>query len=775
MRENVNKERLSILIKKSSVLGIVKYLCLGVLFFVFASGKIMGVYSPSFFGFYLSLLFLNENIFYLSLEYLFSSVLVDASLSSIIFSLISVGVGGLVAFLYRKKGRVMRLFEVALFTFLIGLSYIALKFSSVESMYISVIDVLLNTLFALSLTNFLKIMKKRGINLNLNVDELVCGGVILALLFCGLQSINIIFFDVVKFFGLILIMFGTYLLPSPFSIVMGVIGGLGAYLCSGTLEYITLLCLIAVMTYIFKSLNRVCQVLVLCVTDVLLNLLLGLFGGVTIFTFIPTVAVSTLYLFMPKQFLHKLKTNIFLYKETRGLKNILNQNKSRTSKRLLYTSEIFYEMDKSFRKLVKGGLDKKSAKNMLCTEIMRENCESCKNKPKCMRGLSNDLKNVFESLVNVGFEKGRITLIDIPQYLTLRCVRLNQVVNSINSLLHDYKSYAKMNSELDSSKLLIAEQLKGVSNILKDLSIEAQEKVELDEKLEKKIKEALLYNDIVPSEIVCFEKDEKTSVVSLIIRTIDFDNEKIIKVLNLTLKSNMVLDEILPTTDTSLTFATYTTSPTYDLCVGVAKTTKGGSESSGDTHSMVKLPSNKYMLAICDGMGSGKNATEKSETSLSLIENFYKAGFDDETIISSLNKLLSLTSENVFSALDVSVIDLKNGEADFIKQGGTVGYIKKGEEVSKIEGSSLPLGILESVSTKVTKTILTPDDFVIMLSDGVVDTLGTEAIEEYLKYLPNKSPQEIADCILNKAKLTAKNYPNDDMTVLVGRLFYAYA
>ena len=762
-------------IKKSSLLVLLKYIVYALIFFIFSKAKIMNVYSPTFYGFYLSLLFLGENIFYLSLSFLFASVISNVTVGSIIFSLICVGVGGLIAFLYKKKTRAIKLWEATLYTFLMGLALVYLKFESVETMYISFIDIILNTLFALSTTNFLKIMKRRKFNLNLNVDELVCGGVVLALFFCGLQSINVIFFDIVKFFGLALIMFGGFVLPSPFSIVLGVLGGLGAYLCSGTLEYITLLSIIAVTTYIFKSLNRIYQVLVLFLCDVLLNVFLGLFGGVNVFTFIPTLIVGALYLFTPKSFLSKLRTNVFLYKETKGLKNILNQNKSRTSKRLLYTSEIFYEMDKSFRKLVKGGLDKKNAKSMLCSEVMRENCETCKNKSKCIKGYSNELKKIFENLINVGFEKGRITLIDLPQYLTLRCVRLNQVVNSINSLLSDYKSYAKMNAELDSSKLLIAEQLKGVSHILKELSNETQEKAEIDEKLEKKIKEALIYNDIIPSEIVCFEKDEKTSVVSLIIRTIDFDNEKILKVLNETLQSKMVLDEILPTTDSSLTFATYTTSPTFDMALGVAKTTKGGSESSGDTHSMVKLPSNKYMLAICDSMGSGVKASEKSETSLSIIENFYKAGYDDETIISSLNRLLNLTSENVFSALDVSVIDLKSGEADFIKQGGTVGYIKKGEEVSRIESSSLPLGILEDVSLKVTKTVLTPDDFVIMLSDGVVDALGTEVLEEYLKFLPNKSPQEIADCILNKAKLTEKNYPNDDMTVLVGRLYYTYA
>ena len=486
----------------------------------------------------------------------------------------------------------------------------------------------------------------------------------------------------------------------------------------------------------------------------------------------PTIIACAIFVFIPKNMINKIKFNLYVDKSTNSLKTILNQNKLQTSKKLLYTAEIFYEMDKSFRKLVKGTISEKDAKTMLCGELIRTNCESCPNKARCLKGYNNDLRKIFDNLINAGFEKGKITLVDLPQYLTLRCVKLNQLVNSINSLLNDYKSYAKLNLDIDSSKLLVAEQLKGVSHILNELSKETNQVVSQDEKQQILIKENLIYQDIVPSEVICFEKDEKTSIVSLLIRTIDYDNEKILNVINSITNSKMMLDEILPSNDQNMTYVSYKTAPTYDMAIGLAHMTKGGSEKSGDTHSFSRLSSGKFMLALCDGMGSGSKANEKSETSINLIENFYKAGYDDETILSSVNKLLNLTSENVFSALDVSVIDLKNGEADFIKQGATVGFVKTGDKVSKIESSGLPIGILDDVSPKVTKTILSPDDQLIMLSDGVVDAFGEDNLQEFLKYVRIKSPQELADTILNKAKEVQKNYPHDDMTVLVGKLYY---
>ena len=181
------------------------------------------------------------------------------------------------------------------------------------------------------------------------------------------------------------------------------------------------------------------------------------------------------------------------------------------------------------------------------------------------------------------------------------------------------------------------------------------------------------------------------------------------------------------------------------------------------------------MFALCDGMGHGNSANKTSDLSISLIENFYKAGYDNQTILTSVNKLLNLGREDVFSALDISVVDLKNGQVDFIKQGATIGFVKKGDSLSRIESNSLPLGILQEVKPKVTKTVLSTDDMVIMLSDGIVDAFKEDDLEAYLKSLRDNNPQVMADKILNKAKRQQKNYPEDDMTVMVGKIFYNYA
>lgn len=771
MKENV----LSLLKeKKSNIFTLSKYAFYSLLFFIFSNVRISGNIMPCFYGSYLTLLFLGENPLYLSLSFLVGFLAVNTSTNAIIFSLICCSVGSAINIYFKKKDKIIYTWLACLIGVMLGIPHIYFSVSSLTTFYYSLVNVILNSVFILCCSNFLKILKIRKFNLNLNVDEIVSGCLVLSLIFCGIQNLNIFAFDITKLIAITLILISANISKSAFSVVLSVVMGLGASLAGGDLSYIALFGLISVFSYIFKGYSKIYCVLMTLIVDLAFSLFFK--NDFHILFFFPTIICCLIYFVIPQKLINKISNNIFLNNDNDSLKNILNQNKMQVSKRLLYASEIFYEMDKNFRSLVKGELDVTNAKLMICNELLRSNCESCPQKNRCMKGFNSELKKIFEQLVNTGFEKGKVTLVDLPAFLTNRCGKLNSLVNNLNVLLSEYKKYNKMMGNLDASKVLIAEQLGGISHILANLSNETKQTVVMDYKTEKLIKETLIYNDIVPSEVVCFERDEKTNVVSLIIRTVDYDNDKIVKILNKLCKCKMQLDEILPGSDSNLTYLSYKTAPTYDIVVGIAQSCKGGEDVCGDTHSASKIIGDKFMFALCDGMGHGQKANKASELSISLIENFYKAGFDNQTILTSVNKLLNLGREDIFSALDVSVVDLKNGEVDFIKQGATIGFIKKGEQLNKIESSSLPLGILEEIKPKVTKTMLSTDDFVIMLSDGIVDAFGEEEnLTGFLKNLPSSNPQELADKILSRAKRQQQNYPKDDMTVLVGKIFYNFA
>ena len=170
-------------------------------------------------------------------------------------------------------------------------------------------------------------------------------------------------------------------------------------------------------------------------------------------------------------------------------------------------------------------------------------------------------------------------------------------------------------------------------------------------------------------------------------------------------------------------------------------------------------------------MGSGEKAERASGLAISLVENFYKAGFDSEIILSSVNKLLALNNDDVFNALDICVLDTMNGTCDFIKMGAPESFIKHNETIEKIFGGTLPLGIMQDAQPAIIKQVMQNGDFVFMFTDGITDSFeSTEVLQDFINNMVAVNPQTLAENLLNKA-VELCGGARDDMTVIVAKVF----
>ena len=153
---------------------------------------------------------------------------------------------------------------------------------------------------------------------------------------------------------------------------------------------------------------------------------------------------------------------------------------------------------------------------------------------------------------------------------------------------------------------------------------------------------------------------------------------------------------------------------------GFCAAKKAGSEVSGDTHSFVRLDKDKFLLAVCDGMGSGKEAERASESAVSLVENFYKAGFDNELILKSVNRLLTSVNDETFTAVDICVVDLMKGTADFIKLGAPQGLSKAAGRCSSCR-EAVCLSAFWRKCSRQSQKALKANDVIVLASDGFSD------------------------------------------------------
>ena len=259
--------------------------------------------------------------------------------------------------------------------------------------------------------------------------------------------------------------------------------------------------------------------------------------------------------------------------------------------------------------------------------------------------------------------------------------------------------------------------------------------------------------------------------INLLVSKKTFDDFDILSILNEALEDKLSLTKA-QTVANGLIYLTLTKAPKLDAAFGISKVTKSLSTASGDCHSLIKIDESNFLVALSDGMGSGETAFRTSETALNLIESLYRAGLDSEFVLTLVNKLLSITIDDNFSAIDIALINLNSGSAGFIKIGSPYGFILSNNGIRFIEGSSLPIGILDDLHPTTCSCEISDGDVIVMVSDGVTDAFGsTGDFIDFLKGAPLYNPQELSDTILSRALTLSGNTADDDMSALCVRFF----
>lgn len=207
----------------------------------------------------------------------------------------------------------------------------------------------------------------------------------------------------------------------------------------------------------------------------------------------------------------------------------------------------------------------------------------------------------------------------------------------------------------------------------------------------------------------------------------------------------------------------------FCILTGMAKATRENETVSGDTCSFIEQGNGNLIMALSDGMGSGEKAMADSELVIDLLERFSEAGFSKETAAEMINGVLvARTEEENMSTLDVCDINLYTGNCELLKIGSASTYIKHSEMIERVEADSLPLGIFHKIDVSGQKRQLVDGDYIIMVSDGVVDGVDNEEIfEQVLAQMELQSPQEMANYILQFVLHKTMGRVQDDMTVLV--------
>lgn len=756
---------------KNNIQFLIRFILFSLLFFLLSKAGINGIIYPFAFAMLFALAWANQKIWIVIPAFLVGAIAGNYSFEGIMSALVTacvLAVGYYIHISLKKPMLKWELFLLALFSQTARIIFDVLAGEILKAVITPVVGLCYLYLLLMVIEPILM----RGLSYKLTLPEIVAGGVVLSSLAVGLSACDIYGFSLLKLFVALSLLIISNVTSAGRTVIFTSVMALGGLLESNNPLYFAPFLIWALAVVSFKYINRYVSAVAIILSEVIITFYFNLYYSFSWVGLAPVLAGAVVFCLLPNKLFDCLTVLLAPNENKSAVKCMLNRNREIMERRLNNLGEVFYDMNVVFRKLIKKEASEEEIKDMLYEELKSCICKGCGEQKHCHRTFNEDTKELFKNLITIAMERGKITLLDLPTYLSSRCSRSGQLISEINTLTAQYRSYSALVGNVDNSKLLISEQLEGVSYLMKTLAGEVDTMISMDNVREKRIVEELSSNNIICTDALVYERDARTMMATLVVREEDVNKLKLQGITSKVCGNKMAIYDVYPTEKAGLMAVNLKTAPRFDCIFGLASTPKSGGVSSGDRHSIERLDGDKFIFAICDGMGSGDKAGEKAETAIGLIENFYKAGFASDTILSSVNRLMNLEREDIFSSIDICIVDLKEGVGDFVKMGASSSYIRGEDGCKIIECSSLPVGILDNAKAVTKKVVFKDKDFVVLCSDGINDSFGSDGeFKDYLLTIKTANPQEYADQILQKALSINNGYAVDDMTVIVVKIF----
>lgn len=357
-----------------------------------------------------------------------------------------------------------------------------------------------------------------------------------------------------------------------------------------------------------------------------------------------------------------------------------------------------------------------------------------------------------------------------------QCVHSYQFSQELTQFFHREREKLVWDNRLIDNRLAAAQQFTELSGILKQVAKELSEIVEPPGEFMDELRYGLKKKGIVLKAAWLLEQESDRKQAYL---TLQAKNGQCVS----TMEAAEVLSELWgrPMAPVNTSRCTvngeshtvhFTEKPVFQVLHGVAKVSKDKERVSGDNYSCCQEEEGQFVLCLSDGMGSGVDACKESEMVVELLEQFLEAGLSNEAAAKLANSALVLKRQgDMFSTMDLCTIDLYTGVCKFLKAGASTTFIKRDQWVEAISSTSLALGMLDQVDYETASRKLYHGDFLVMVTDGVMDALPLEKEEETMKEIilqvHSQVPKEMGRGILERALAYCDYKARDDMTVLV--------
>lgn len=444
-------------------------------------------------------------------------------------------------------------------------------------------------------------------------------------------------------------------------------------------------------------------------------------------------------------------------------------------------ARMFTELSRTFAEVSATVADANSDKTLqeLLNKVGERICSNCALYRACWE---RDFYRTYQDFINtlaLVEQKGGVTAEDFPQHIRKRCLHLKEMAVALTCLYETYRANRYWYRRLQESREIVAEHLRGVATIMENLSEELLSTVDCAGRLGQTLRQRLKHLDIPLTSVDIAPREDGR--LEIVVKRPPCRGEMACRYIVAPLVSRVagqtfsVVETRCPR-EGETGDCTFKLHPAhrYQVTVGAARAAKGGDPVSGDSYTCLQLKDGRFVIILSDGMGAGARAALESNTTVSLLEHLFTSGFGQDLAVKTVNAILLLRKpDESFATVDITVIDLYTGRAEFVKIGAAPSFLLRGAGVRTIKANSLPIGIVRDIEVTSVVKHLAPQDTMVMVTDGVLEChpgVDKEAwLAGLLQEMPQGEPQRMATLILEKAREAAGGVVPDDMTVLVAR------
>ena len=397
-----------------------------------------------------------------------------------------------------------------------------------------------------------------------------------------------------------------------------------------------------------------------------------------------------------------------------------------------------------------------------------EVCRTCGLKGYCWQGSYDKTMDAFNNLTETLRAKKSVETADFREEFRAHCGRINRIAETVTRNYAEFAVMEAAEGRAQQIRAMVADQFDTVGCMLEDMAAEMEQCEKFDDAAAQKVADVLRTAGIRPVGVSCrtdrFGRMEVEAVASPAERPRAGRAELAAEISR---ACGRVFDQPCIASAGGKCRIRLNEKARFRVKTGCAQHVCGNGRLCGDCWSSFPDGNGRLISIVCDGMGTGGRAAVDGAMACGIMERLLRAGIGCEAGLRIVNSaLIAKSGDESLSTMDLTVLDLYSGEAEFLKAGAPETIIRKGSSVSAKDMPGLPIGILKEATFAKSTDVLSGGNLVVMLSDGALSS-GSEWVRDEIGKWDGAIPQELAEAIVSQAIARRADGHDDDITALV--------